>query len=301
MEKIEGIRSQIKNLHKYKREQPNAMVFVDYENIHRRLLDYGKSVVDEDIIHKIKEYAYNVGLNVLNFYIFANFDNEDFHKTFHQTSLQSQGVTTRHTPNNGKNSSDIQMVVEVMRVLFLNEDVDVFVIISSDRDMIPLLQALKHHNKITFLITTKAGFEKNMINFADNHDYLEDIIDLDIDYLNIDVKFTEEDITEKDMENSKQVLILLITSKIWERHMRHGSPINFEEYKKHIVAASKFSEKEVDRLFEIAHLLGWIKLYIIIRNNENVTAVTIGDNLTKEFIKELVGNKYVNLNSYLNS
>lgn len=261
------------------RQLPNGVIFFDYENIYWRLQEYGKNIIELNLIESVKNFFDEKRINILDFMIYANFDEKQFHNSFHQTYLQGLGVTTKHTSNKGKNASDIQLVVDALKVLYKNDLVDVFIIVSSDRDMSPLIQAVKQESKLAYLITTKIGFEKGMINTADYHEYLENILNLSLDYKQADPAIKAEDISAQDVEASRDVMALLLSSRIWERFIKRGNPINFNEFKKHIAKAKKMLQIEVDRLFKIAQTKQWIQLYKFKRNGVDVTGIKGGEKL----------------------
>ena len=258
---------------------PNGIIFFDYENIYRRLQEYGKNIIELNLVEHIKNFFSEKKINILDFMIYANFDEKEFHVSFHQTYLQSLGITTKHTSFKGKNTADIQLVVDAMKMLFKNNLVDVFIVISSDRDMTPLLHGIKQESKLTYLLTTKNGFEKSMMHTADYHEYLENILNLSLDYRHEDPGLSTENIPEQDIEAAKSVVTLLLSSKIWERYIKRGNPIHFEEFKKHISIAKRLLPIEVDRLFKIAQKLDWIKLYRFRRNEEDITGIKGGDKI----------------------
>lgn len=97
---------------------PNGIILFDYENIYRRLQEYGKNIIELNIIEIIRKFFNDKRINLLDFIIYANFDEKAFHSSFHQTYLQGLGVNTKHTSNQGKNSSDIQLVVDALKILF---------------------------------------------------------------------------------------------------------------------------------------------------------------------------------------
>lgn len=56
--------------------------------------------------------------------------------------------------------------------------IQAIVIVSSDSDMVPLLQAIKYENKIACLFSTRTGFNRVAIRYVDYHEYIEDIFNL---------------------------------------------------------------------------------------------------------------------------
>ncbi len=106
---------------------------------------------------------------------YGNFEKKLFQGK-HQTALQKLGLQTRHSANNGKNCSDLMLAVDTLTILYKNPNIHVFIIVSSDRDLIPLLKAIKYENKIAYVISTKYGFDPVVSNYADHHEYIEDIL-----------------------------------------------------------------------------------------------------------------------------
>lgn len=92
------------------------------------------------------------------------------------------GLQTRHASNDGKNSGDLELTVDALRVLYKNSNINFFVIISSDRDIIPLLKAIKYENKTSYVLSTQNGFNKTVAEYADFHEYIEEIFNLTLDF-----------------------------------------------------------------------------------------------------------------------
>ena len=70
------------------------------------------------------------------------------------------------------------MTVDLMTSLHKNPNIDVFIVISSDRDMIPLLKAIKHENKIVCMLTTKVHSNSSVSFYAHRYEYIEDLFNL---------------------------------------------------------------------------------------------------------------------------
>jgi uncharacterized LabA/DUF88 family protein len=120
-----------------------SVVYVDYENIHETLKHYQKDPFEMEFFQTIQKKLASAGLNVIDFIVYSNFAKKTLTPE-HQTTLRSIGLQTRPASNNGKSSGDLELTVDVLRVLYKNPEVNVFVIISSDRDIIPLLKAIKY-------------------------------------------------------------------------------------------------------------------------------------------------------------
>ncbi|MBN1410748.1 MAG: NYN domain-containing protein [Spirochaetales bacterium] len=271
----------------------NGVIYVDYENIYKRLQDYGKNIIELNLVKKMKQYFLEKGINVVDFIIYANFDEKDFHTSYHQTYLQGLGVATKHTPNNGKNSSDIQLVVDAMKSLYTCDIIDVFIVLSSDRDMLPLIQAIKQASKITYLITTRTGFERSMMNVPNFHEYIEDILGLSLEDINrTDSEEEKIEFNDDDLESAKDIISLLISSKIWDKFIKRGKPINFEEYKKHVIKVKRLLPEEIDRLFKIAEMQDWIRLYKFTRDGMQLTGIRAGDKLDEVLASDIFKERF---------
>jgi hypothetical protein len=179
------------------------------------------------------------------------------------------GLQTRHTSNNGKNSSDLELTVNVLRDLYKNPNIEVFVIASSDRDIIPLLKEIKYENKLTYVISTKNGFNPTVIKYADNHEYIEDIFML-TPY--------DELITNQEMllgllginpatvglakiRRAREVARYFYKSHIWTQAAILGKPVHLKGYLDVITKAVKRSSDDILNDFKLAHCLEYITIY----------------------------------------
>lgn len=156
----------------------NVIVYVDYENIHLILKKYYTNAQEKDLFNKIRNYCNENSLNILDIIVYANFDLNDLHLSHHQTWLLQHNVEVRHTSNKSKNYADIQIAVDVLEQVYTNEIVDGVVIISSDKDMIPLVKATRKRNKDVFLITTIKDYDYGVDVFPTKHEFLEKILDI---------------------------------------------------------------------------------------------------------------------------
>lgn len=250
-----------------KNNQLNAAIYVDYENIAALLKKrYGKSPSSINFFPVILEnLEKNHGLNIIDTIVYSNFEKKSF-DGLEQTMLRSLGLQTRHSSINGKNSGDLELTVDALRTLYKNPVIDVFVIISSDRDIIPLLKAIKYENKTTYLISTKIGFNEIVSKYADNHVYIEDLFSLDI---NINKKFEvnfngEKDLTkiaEVDIKNAQEVCRLFYNSKVWKKYERQCELISLEGYIQIITKKLKRHPEHIKNDFKTAHCLQYITLF----------------------------------------
>ncbi len=247
----------------------NAAVYVDYENIYELLKSYGRNPFDLNffpvIIKKLKE---KYKFKIIEFIVYSNFEKKEFQGK-QQTLIQKLGIETRHSSNSGKNSSDLELTVDALRTLYKNPNVDVFVLISSDRDIIPLIKAIKYENKIAFTISTKNGFNIIVTKYTDYHEYIEDIFNLNqqnelpgespADPDNIK---KETDISsEENIERAREVSKLLYESIVWKKNEQFGEAISLKGYVNILAKTIIRTQAQIFDDFKLAHSLQFICIY----------------------------------------
>jgi len=248
----------------------NAAVYVDYENIYELLKFYGKSPLDIDffplIIRKLKdEYKFKI----IEFIVYCNFEKKEFQGK-EQTLIQKLGIETRHSSNSGKNCSDLELTVDALRTLYKNPNVDVFVLISSDRDIIPLIKAIKYENKIAFTISTRKGFNLIVTKYTDYHEYIEDLFHLS---LKEELKYSElpevtaksgDDftaVTTEEIERAKEVSKRFYNSNVWKKSEQTGESVSLKGYINILAKTVIRNQAQILEDFKLAHHLRYIQIY----------------------------------------
>lgn len=245
----------------------NAVVYVDYENISELLKKYGKDPLDIDFFKVIKVKLKESKLNIIDFIVYSNFEKKSFNNK-QQTLLRTMGLQTRHASNNGKNSGDLELTVDALRALYKNPSINVFVIISSDRDIIPLLKAIKYENKVSYVLSTKNGFNQIVAEYADFHEYLEDMFGLTADMIKEEKESDEfllglepVKIGEEEIERAKEVSKHFYNSHIWKKSTQHEEPINLKGYINVISRIVNRFPGEILNDFKVAHQLKYVTIY----------------------------------------
>jgi uncharacterized LabA/DUF88 family protein len=244
----------------------NAVVYVDYENILELLKQYGKDPMEIDFFKVIQAKLRESNLKIIDFIVYSNFEKKSLN-TRQQTYLRALGIQTRHASNNGKNSGDLELTVDALRVLYKNPHINTFVIISSDRDIIPLLKAIKYENRFSYVISTKNGFNQIVVEYADYHQYIEELFNLSPSLkvvqptLELDITYNLSSVTEDDLERAKEVARYLYTSHIWKRAAGLDEPVSLTGY---INVISKIVNRfpgEILNDFKLAHHLKYVTIY----------------------------------------
>ena len=254
------------NLLQQKNDLLNATVYIDYENIFELLKRYGVNPIDINFFPVILDKFKNVyGLNIVECIAYCNFEKKPFQGK-HQTLLQHLGLQTRHSSSNGKNCSDLILTVDTLTTLYKNPNINVFVIVSSDRDMIPLLKAIKYENKFAYVLSTKNGFNPIVTNYADHHEYIEDIFNLTSDMLapeedELTFNINPDSFYQEDIQNAQEVSKLLYHSNVWKTFEMEGEPVTLKGYMNIIAKKIKRNSSQILKDFEIAHYYQYITIY----------------------------------------
>lgn len=131
----------------------HAAVFVDFENLFlslknraelsgHRIRDLALSILEN---LKVRLQSENSPMVLGRSY--AAFDTYPSMEVAHDLALMGfdpQYVLVGHS---GKNSADVQLAVDVCRVLFRRPDIDAIVIVSGDRDFIPIARQVLEENR----------------------------------------------------------------------------------------------------------------------------------------------------------
>jgi uncharacterized protein (TIGR00288 family) len=91
--------------------------------------------------------------------------------------LAAAGFEMQTTVNQmSKNLADMQMVVDAMETLIEGHDFQTYVLVTGDRDFMPLVQALRRRGKVVIGIGVKHTTSRTLLNLCDKFVYYEDIL-----------------------------------------------------------------------------------------------------------------------------
>lgn len=155
----------------------NVGLFIDYENICKILLKKQQNVIRLGFFEKIREWCKTHGRRIVKIAVYCNFDVKDLYESKHQSLLQSYGVETIHTSNQGKNYADLKIAIDVLNSMYTNDNIDEFIIMSNDKDMTPLLNTLRLNKRRASILTTGEEYNHAICEFADEQIRFEEIIE----------------------------------------------------------------------------------------------------------------------------
>lgn len=154
----------------------NVALFIDYENVYKSLRKEYKNPIRMGFFEKIRIWCASRRRRLVKIAVYCNFDNQDLHESYHQSLLQSFGVETIHTSNQGKNFADLQITIDVLNAMYLNDNIDEFMIMSNDKDMTPLLNTIRLNKRRVSVITTGSEYNKAICSFSDQQIAYEDVV-----------------------------------------------------------------------------------------------------------------------------
>ncbi len=82
-----------------------------------------------------------------------------------QSKLAAQGVRMEHLetgPSGGKNGADIALALEALELVFTQEHIDSFCIVSGDSDFLPLIHKLRRYNKRVYICACQDTISSNL-------------------------------------------------------------------------------------------------------------------------------------------
>jgi uncharacterized LabA/DUF88 family protein len=241
----------------------NVAIYVDYDNLFKRFKEFGLHPIhDVDFFVGLKKKLEKANYNVLKYNAFADFTDKVL-SIKDQTEIHSFGVEVYHCSTNNKNTTDAEFIIKVMKDLYTNDHIDVFVIITNDRDFVPLIRAIKEREKITLSLTTKTKVNPVINVFSDYHQYIEDLFELD--------KLTENEIDINVIETinedkAKIVSEIFYGSGAFKNLKEKNIQVVLGEYAKSLsrmpkMKATKESKDNIIEYFKAAHSLGFVYLF----------------------------------------
>ena len=142
-------------------------LFIDFENLIYGLVDrYGEQgAYDLFRINMIFDLARAYG-DVTCAFAYADWRMRTVNQW--QVDLYSRGVELVHVlGRGGKNAVDIRMAVDLVESVFTDPNIDTYLVVSGDRDFLPVIKMLKKHGKSTVALSPSRAMSKEMKRVCD--------------------------------------------------------------------------------------------------------------------------------------
>lgn len=169
-----------------------VVLFWDLENTYWTLLEYYGQV--ESPIERIIDYLFDLYKedSIRVFRAYADYEKLRSSISNAQTIVQKMRVTPKHVfssnsgSQNRKNAADIELGLDALEIVFKSSEVNEFVVISADKDMIPLINRLRYYDKNVVLVYLEAAIAEDrlILNFPNKSISVESILNLDINSVN---------------------------------------------------------------------------------------------------------------------
>lgn len=142
----------------------NVCIYIDFDNLYWTTKQHGIDITSDrynicEMFNKI--YGNN---RIRDYRVYGDFDQLNINLR----SLQIQRAKIHNVFGNNrndryrKNASDIELCIDITEDLFENPNIDTYVIVTSDSDMIPIMNKLKYHGKTVHLYYMKMYSSRNM-------------------------------------------------------------------------------------------------------------------------------------------
>jgi uncharacterized LabA/DUF88 family protein len=155
----------------------NVALFIDYENVYWSMKNnYSLIPQAGRLIDLVKQQAQEEGQVVLSL-AYADFDQPEFKGL--QTELQRRSVEPRHVFSKSspegvrKNAADIELSLDALELIYTRDDIDTFVLVCGDRDLIQLIRKLHTRNKRVHVLGVARTTSNDLMMFADAFTQIE--------------------------------------------------------------------------------------------------------------------------------
>lgn len=158
----------------------DVALFIDFENVHIAVREiYGQNPNFEYITEKAKEYGrLIIARAYADWYRYQRVTN-----ALYANGIEPVYVPTYYygqDPNKAtaiKNSVDIHMVIDAMRILYTHENIEIFIFVTGDRDFIPLVNAIRQKGKMCVVIGVAEAASSHLAQSADEFLFYHQLAD----------------------------------------------------------------------------------------------------------------------------
>jgi len=164
----------------------NTGIFIDYDNVFITLERYYEKYDIPDSI-KIKVISELISRfqddNLLIKKAYCDFNKVQLTNEIFD-SFKSNQVQLSHVYS-GKNASDVTLIIDIIKSIYNDKNIiDKYIIVSSDSDMLPVIQELKYHGKTVIVFyfdcNTNVDYKGFLNTYKDEFCSLEEILNLKV-------------------------------------------------------------------------------------------------------------------------
>lgn len=164
------------------RERGYAAVLIDFENLYYFLTgqyvdhpDVNDAVFD--LLRNLRNHLESIGLHPIIQHAYGDFERL---KTMSQGSLYLMGIDSHNVlGTDHKNAADMRLCIEAMQILYTRPEISTFVVVSGDRDYIPVVQHLRRQARSVLVAAFKSNTSGDLLLNVGEQNFIEamDLID----------------------------------------------------------------------------------------------------------------------------
>ena len=158
-----------------------SVIFMDYENIYWSMKQqYGVAPDLDRLITSLREMGERQNGQVCLMHAYADFDHEEFRGLM--SDLQRRSVEPRHVFSKNyedgtrKNAADIEMSLDALEMMYTRSDIDTFVLVCGDRDMIQVIRKLRARGKQVHVVAVEKTMSKDVMSFVNQFTTIESLL-----------------------------------------------------------------------------------------------------------------------------
>lgn len=158
----------------------NVALFIDYENVYWSMKNNYMLVLQAGrLVDLVKQEATKEGQVVMAL-AYADFDQPEFKGL--QTELQRRSVEPRHVFSKSlpegirKNAADIELSLDALELMYTRDDINTYVLVCGDRDLIQLIRKLHTRNKRVLVLGVSRTTSNDLMMFADSFTQIEALL-----------------------------------------------------------------------------------------------------------------------------
>jgi len=155
-------------------------VFIDWENIEKTVKQsYGSILIYDEFVHVIRKIGMKHG-ELIGIFAYGDFDKGEAGL---QTKLMQLGIQPRHvvtkTPHEYlKGSTDIELSLDILEMMYNYPHITDFLFISGDGDLMHVIRRLKMNGKTIHLMGFKDRTNKILLDMVNSFDSLDNFPDI---------------------------------------------------------------------------------------------------------------------------
>jgi uncharacterized LabA/DUF88 family protein len=158
--------------------QGHSILLVDYQNLYY----YLKSRFDNatagdhliDFLQNVRGFFADEGNPVAVARAYADFSGLDDHSRHVQRALYLLGIDPVFVPSTmHRNTTDLQLCIDALDLHVNRADLQTVVIVSGDRDYVPLIQALQQRGKDVVLVAFREHLSARLFEFVETGDQMD--------------------------------------------------------------------------------------------------------------------------------